>query len=297
MSNILGIDIGGTKIILTLLKDQKPGPWVKLSTPKNKKDLIAVIYQAATKLLNNNKLSGAGVSVAGVLDKERTKLLFSPNLQFLNGYSLSTALKNKLGVEVVIENDAKCFALAEAILGSGAKAQSVLGITLGSGVGSGLVAKNQTNVSIYHGAWGHGFEAGHHIIKEGGPKCSCGNKGCWEVYAAKPFFQRQKLDPKETAQKADEGQAAALKVYQQYGHYVGLGIANLINILEPEIIVLGGGLSKAWPYFLQQALQTAKDNIVSPVAQTKLIIKISRLGESAGAIGAALLAQRTIKAK
>lgn len=284
----LGIDIGGTKIILTMFQGQKPGAWVKLTTPKNKEGLLKVISQAAAKLAGQTSITSSGVSVAGVLNQERTRVLYSPNLKYLNGFNLAQALKTKLKTEILLENDAKCFTLAEASLGVSSKAESVLGITLGSGVGSGLAIKDKHGFAIYHGAFGHGFEAGHHIIKEGGVKCSCGNKGCWEAYASKHFFQRLKLDPKETSIKAEQGQLKALKVYKEFGYYVGLGLANLVNILEPEVIVLGGGLSKAWPFFLQQTLKTAKENIVSPTAKAKLAIKISRLGEPAGAIGAAL---------
>ncbi|GAI43456.1 unnamed protein product, partial [marine sediment metagenome] len=188
MKNFIGIDIGGTTIIFALLKKRKVVKTKKINTPKSKKGLIKVLIENIGELKGDLKIKGIGIAVAGVLDKKREKILNSPNLKYLNNFPLAKVLKRKLQLKVIMENDANCFALGEAILGAGRGKKMVFGITLGSGIGGGIVIDSE----IYQGALGGAGEIGHTTIKFDGIKSKCGNFGCFEEYCGKRFFQRKK---------------------------------------------------------------------------------------------------------
>jgi glucokinase len=170
-------------------------------------------------------------------------------------------------------------------LGAGRGAEIVFGITLGTGVGGGIVINNK----IYRGATGSAVEAGHMTIKFDGLKCSCGNLGCLEAYCSEKFFKKKGISPKEAAKKAKAGNKFALKIFKDYGKNLGVGLSNIINLLDPEIIVLGGGISKASKFFLEETKKETKKRTISPLSKKYVKIKIAKLGEIAGALGAALL--------
>lgn len=279
--NFIGIDIGGTTIIFALLKGKKIVKTKKINTPKSKKGLIKVLIKNIKELKGDLKIKGIGIAVAGVLDKEKEKILNSPNLKYLNNFLLAEVLRKKLRLKVTMENDANCFTLGEAILGVGRDKKIVFGITLGSGVGGGIVIDSE----IYQGAFGGAGEIGHTTIKFDGIKCKCGNFGCFEEYCGKRFFQRKKVSSKELAKRAEKGDKRAKEIFKEYGGYLGIGIANVVNILEPDIIVIGGGIAKAQKHFLEEAKKEAKKRILSPLAQRNLQVKPAKLGEKASVIG------------
>jgi len=183
-----------------------------------------------------------------------------------------------------MENDVNCFTLAESVIGAGKGKNIIFGLTLGSGVGGGLVI----NSKIYQGAFGAAGEIGHSIIKFNGEKCKCGNFGCFEEYGSKRFFQRKKVTSKELEKTTNQGKKNSREIFKEYGKYLGIGIANIVNILDPEIIIIGGGLIHAHKYFMKTAEKEAKKRILSPLSKKNLQIKISKLGAAAGAVGAAL---------
>ena len=283
--NFIGIDIGGTKIVFVLMRNKKVIRKVRVDTPKNKRELIRVLIENIENLKGFQKIEGAGIGVAGTLDKKREKILNSPNLKYLNNFPLVKVLAKRLKLKVVMENDTNCFALAEATLGQGKGKNLVFGITLGSGIGGGLVIDSE----IYKGGFGGAGEIGHTIIKFDGLKCTCGNLGCFEVYASKKFFEKRKLLPKKLEKTADQGNKKAKKVFREYGKYLGIGIANIVNLLDPEIIIIGGGIARAHKHFLPETKKEAKKRILSPLGKKSLQIKMSKLGEKSAAVGAALL--------
>ena len=282
MKQAIGIDIGATKIMFAQLKNQEVIKKRKISTPKNRKDLIKALKY---NLKDFPKLKKIGLAVAGVLDIKKGLVLESPNLKYLNNFSLVKILEKEVKAKFTIENDANCFALAEAFLGAGKNKNIVLGITLGSGLGGGLVI----NKKIYKGAFSTAIEPGYQTIKFDGPKYSCKNFGCWEDYCSNKFFQRQGYSAQELSEKAKSKDKKALKIFREYGKYLAIGLSNIINLIEPDIIVIGGGISKAWPYFLPETKKEVKERIISPFSKKYLKIKISKLGETAGAIGASLI--------
>lgn len=275
MRQSIGIDIGATKIMFGLMKNQKLIKKRKIKTPKTKAKLVQEIKKNLKAFLNPG-IKKIGLGIPGILDYKKKKILICPNLKYLNNFNLAKLLEKEFKIKVIIENDANCFTLAEALLGAGKNKNVVLGITLGSGLGAGLVI----NKKIYHGSLEEDEEIGHQTIDPNGYKCSCGKKGCLECYASAKFFKRKGFSSRALLEKARQKNKKALKIFREFGEHLGMGLKDPTNIIKPEIIVVGGGISKAWPYFLKEMEKELKK-------QTK--IEISKLGETAGAIGAALI--------
>ncbi|MFH1656880.1 MAG: ROK family protein [bacterium] len=287
MQQSIGIDIGATKIIFVLLEDNQVLKKRKIKTPKNQKELVDALRKNITHLLpQKGVIAGIGIGVPSLLDLKREVVLNPPNLTCLKECPLPKIVKGCFEeIPVVMDNDANCFALAEACLGAGKDAEIVCGITLGSGLGGGIVKAKK----IYRGAFGGAGEIGHMTIKFDGHQCICGGAGCFEEYASEKFFKRKKINSKELNRKASSGDKQALAIFTEFGNNLGIGLANVVNILEPEIIILGGGISKAGKYFIPAARAEAEKRIISPFSKKYVKIKKAKLGEFAGAIGAALL--------
>ena len=290
----LGVDIGASKISFALLKGKHCISKDKISTPKKQKDIIEAISNIISRItrhISSEQIKGIGVGVPGPIDKEKESVLNPPNLKALFKFPLKKVLQKKLSFEVKIENDANCFVLGEAVIGAGKGFRKVIGLTLGSGVGGGIVFRTARNQwKIYTGAFGGAGEFGHMTIKFDGLKCSCGNFGCLEAYASAKFFERKsKYSPKEIENQARKGNKKAIALYKEFGKNLGIGIANLVNVLDPEVVVIGGSISKANQLFLKETKKEAKKRILSPYSKRFVKIKIAKLGDFSGAIGAALL--------
>ncbi|MCK5044761.1 ROK family protein [Candidatus Parcubacteria bacterium] len=285
MKYFVGIDIGATKIIFLLLANNKIVKKKKIPTPKTKIAFFSALKE--NLVLETKPIAGVGIGVPALLDIKRELVLNSPNLPYLNNCPLPQLVKGFLFKKsaVAMDNDANCFALAEACLGAGQEAEVVCGITLGSGIGAGIVL----NRKIYHGAYGSGGEVGHMSIKFDGYKCSCGSFGCFEEYASEKFFKRRKISSKELEVEASAGDKKALQLFSDYGKYLGIGLANIVNVLDPKIIVLGGGTSKTSKFFMKSTQEECSKRIISPLAKKYVRIKKAKLGEFSGAVGAALL--------
>lgn len=288
MSYTVGIDIGGTKMGMVLLKNAKVLKTQKIVTPKNKKGIIeAVENNVKTMILGvpESEILGIGLGVTGPLGKKRNVMLNPPNQKFLKGCPLAKIVEQKLKIKTVMDNDVKCFTLGETLFGAGRGAKIVLGITLGTGLGSGLAI----NGKLYRGNSGAAGELGHMTIKFDGPRCNCSSLGCFEEYGSQRFFNKMKYSPKDLGIKAEGGDAKALKIFREYGRYLGIGLGNAINILDPEVIVLGGGIANVFHLFIKDAREQIQKIVISPLAKKQVNIKKSKLGDFAGAIGAACL--------
>jgi len=308
MKNFIGVDIGATKIIFGLLKNQKIIKKKKILTPKTKKNLIKKLKENLRDLkdFSGLKIDRIGIGVPGILDIKKGLILKCPNLRYLDNLPLVKILEKELKIKTSIENDANCFTLAEALLGAGKNENIVFGITLGSGIGGGLIIKSKiypvrgcktkeesqnplTSNGVYRGAFGTAGEIGHQTIKFDGQKCSCGNLGCFECYCSAKFFKRKGYSVKELAERAKRDDRNALKIFKEYGKYLGIGLSNVINLIDPDIIVIGGGISKTWPYFLVETKKEIKKRIISLVSKKYIKIEISKLGDLAGVTGAGLI--------
>jgi len=280
----IGIDIGGTNTIGVLMENKKIIRHIKKKTAQSEfSDFIIDFIQ---KLKANEKIESIGLGIPGVLNEEKTLIIVSPNLRSVENINFKELFEQKFKSEVLLENDANCFTWGEYLLGAGKSFNSIVGLTLGSGLGSGVII----NKKLFNGSHGAAPEFGHHIIKANGAKCHCGNRGCWEQYASSQFFFRQTgMSPKTIYEKASGGDSKALKALKYFGYWLGIGMANVVNILDPEAIIIGGNIANAWDYFIEEAEKNAQLNIFSSLSAKKIKILKSKLGYRAGAIGAANL--------
>jgi len=295
---ILGIDLGGTKIEGIILKSDKEPIEIerlRINTEEDKgyNQIINNIKKLVDTLENkvNYKFKKIGIGTPGTLDPE-TQLLKNSNSQNLNNKSIKSDLENLLGKKVNIENDANCFALAETKFGAVKDqmphAKIVFGVIIGTGVGGGIIIDNK----ILYGKQGIGGEWGHTIIKDDEEMCYCGKKGCVESVISGRALQKyytslsgEKLSFKNIY-KNIETDLNAKKTLKRMITYFGKGLSNVVNIIDPDIIVLGGGLSNTNELY-DQGYQELKKYVFNPTFKTKIIKP--KLGDSAGVYGAALL--------
>ena len=290
----IGIDIGGTNIKGVLMNGNKVVVRKKISTKSksNKKIILTQLFECINYLIKKaGRIRGIGVGVAGPIDFKNKKILNPPNVTAFKNLHLEEMIKDKFGIETVIDNDVNYLTLAEAILGVAKRKDFVVGLGLGTGVGGGIVL----NEKIFHGANGSAGEIGHMVIFDNGRQCHCGNKGCLEAYVnekgiretTKEIFGKE-IDSITLFEMAKKGNKKAIKVWQITGQYLGIGLANLINIMNPDVIVIGGGIANVGRLLLRPAGKKMKKNILSPLAKNTPVVK-AKLGEYAGAIGAGLL--------
>lgn len=286
--NTIGIDIGGTKINFVLLRNSKVFKTREMATPKTRAKLIEAIKENVKKIispLSETEIAGIGLGVPGPLNPQGDLILAAPNLKYLSGTRLAKIIQKDLKIKTKMENDVNCFTLGETLIGAGRGAKIVFGITLGTGVGGGIVMDGK----IYRGSSGAAGEVGHMIVNFNGPKCSCGNYGCFEEYASERFILKKAgVSPKELGNRTVNKNKQALKIFKEYGKYLGIGLASVVNLLDPEIIIIGGGISKRYPFFIKEAEKAMRQRIISPVSRKYVKIKKANLGNFAGAIGASL---------
>ncbi len=260
---IIGIDIGGSKINAALFHNGEVLKSDKIPTPKNQKEFLKKLEALVRKLIfdaGSKKISGIGCGAAGILDLERGIILNALNLQFLNKFNIKKWLEKKFGLEVKIDNDARCFTRAEYLWGSGRGYKNIVGITLGTGVGGGVII----NGKMFYGASDSAGELGHMVINGG--------------------KDLEILTVKNTRKFKFSGMAV-----EKFKKNFGIGLANIINILDPEIIIIGGGAAKTAKENLAKIKMAASKFIISPKSRKNVKIIIGKLGENTGAIGAAAL--------
>jgi glucokinase len=283
----IGLDIGGTKIRGILFDgkriiERKEIKYKK--KPPNKKEFLRALFGVADALFEKGKRStllGIGIGSAGVITPKR--IYAGPTLSILNRINLTKTLSKRYHLPIKIENDVKTSALAEWHSGAARQAHSVFMITIGTGLGGAYLL----NGKIQRGAFDSAYEAGFLIIDA--TRALEGKRGDFEWFGAENFFKSRNLDPIEAEIKARSGNKAMRKLWKEFGQYLGIGIASIINILEPEVFVIGGGISNAWPLFAPTMKKTVKRFVVSKLAREKTKIVHAKLGRDAGAIGAALL--------
>ena len=265
---------------------------IKTKSKSNKKNLIAQIFECIKILMEKRKgIKGIGIGVPSPIDFKNQKILNPPNVPALKNLYLGKLIKNKFKIKTIIDNDVHCLVGGEAILGAGKNKKIVVGLGLGTGVGGGIVM----NKKIFRGQRGTSGEIGHTMIQKDGRECKCGARGCLETYinekgirkTAKEIFGRE-ISSITLRQMAEKGDKKAIKVWEITGRYLGLGLANLVDIFNPEIIVIGGGIANAGEFLIGPAKEEMKKNVLSPIAKNTPVVR-AKLGEWAGAIGAGLL--------
>lgn len=299
---LLGIDLGGTQI--KAARFSSVGEWESKSLAsshgnENPEEIFEALYSTASDLIENSQLAGVGVGVAGVFDPQSGKIVNSPNMPTLNGFDLRGRMRSAFGdIPIHMMNDANAAALGEFHAGAGAGAGSMFLLTLGTGVGGGFVIGGE----IWEGAASVAGEVGHMCIQAGGPLCNCGAKGCLEAYVSSWSLIRDantiarkkpgsaiaglpSLTPEDLAALAAQGDEDATALWENAGTMLGVGIANLMNLLNPERIVLVGGLAKAGGLLLKPAEKTWKIQAFDRAHETTSV-RMGTLGEWAGVRGA-----------
>ncbi len=265
MTYYLGIDIGGTKIKAVLLQgfSMKIMECFVIDTPKNKKQFLSVTSRLVTFIAQNKKLSGIGAGLPGIVDMKRGILVKAPNLPFLNGWNAKNFFR-KFSSRVAVDNDSRCFVRAEAAYGAARGYKNIIGIAIGTGIGGGIMVDGK----MYYGRNNGAGEFGHMIT------------------------QVKSLKSKVKSYEFEElvGKKAFLK-YGNRSEIIGIGVANLINAFDPDIVVLGGGGVTSGAVKLAMVRKTAKKYIMSSFGKNTKIIK-GELGYFAQATGAAALLKK-----
>jgi glucokinase len=308
----LGIDLGGTGIKFGLVDERGHLLRItKVSTP-SKSDPLEVIdlmvHQAKTLLADakGKKIRGIGIGTAGDVDPKTGAVRLSPNLRWRN-VPLKALISRRLNYPIKVDNDANVAAWAAYVVEAKRKVQNLLCVTVGTGVGGGLIL----NGELYRGATGSAAEIGHMTLYPEGVPCPCGNHGCLERYVGARAMAEEAvraieageatmipklvqgnlslISPLILAQAARQNDKLAMQLWSQVGERLGIGLAGLINILNPSWIVLAGGLSRAGSLLLDPVKRTIlKRSFHTPGAAAKLVI--SRLDQDLGVVGAGLIA-------
>ena len=310
----IGVDLGGTNIAAGIV-DEKGNLLRKASIPtgaeREADEVIKDMAGLCRKLIDEQGITVddveyAGVATPGTADHDNGIVVYANNLRFLN-YPLADKLKEFLGVKkVLIENDANAAAKGEAACGAAKGYANSVMITLGTGPGGGIIIDNK----IYSGFNYAGAELGHMVIEVDGLPCSCGRKGCWEAYSsATGLINMTKVKLAETKDTImhemvahdgkvsgrtafdamRKGDKAAKEVVDKYIYYLAMGIVNIINIFQPEVLVIGGGICNEKHYLTDPLMDIVDKEQYSRNSTKKTEIRIATLGNDAGIIGAAML--------
>jgi glucokinase len=316
----IGVDLGGTNLRIAavdtegkLLEKITTGTEVARGRERVLAEMCDAIRQLAVKF--PGRLLGTGIGVPGIIDLETGTVLLSPNLPDWRNYPVRAEIEKRLGTPVILENDANAAAFGEKWLGAARDVDSMCMITLGTGVGGGLVL----NGGIWHGMSGMAAELGHVTIDPDGPPCGCGSRGCLEQFASATAIKRMAVEAVATGaapelaramkenpefsarvifQMASEGDVPAKKIFQRVGEMLGIGIAAVINIFNLPMVVIGGGVASGWEAFAPAMLEEVRKRSYiylatepDPNLPAKKVTRITRalLGSDAGLYGAARL--------
>lgn len=311
----IGIDLGGTKCLGVVVDaDGRVNDEERLPTPSGGREIIDLLASVTTMLLGRcpgEEVVGVGVGVPGLVDRQGV-LRFAPNLPGVVDVDVRGELAQRLsGLPVHVENDASCAGWAEREVGAARGRDHVVLVTLGTGIGGGIIADG----SLYRGANGFAGEIGHMVVDPDGPACPCGQRGCWERFASGSGLGRLAReaahanrarevvalaggDPEDVrgehvTRAAAQGDAEAGSILARFAWWVALGLANLANVFDPELFVLGGGLVEAGDVLLEPVRAAFAGLVVAAEHRPHVGVVPAELGEHAGAIGAALLARAT----
>ena len=306
-SLVFAVDLGGTHLRVALIDDGgKIFKQLKQETPKGDSALCIVnALVNAAQQWDSDKLPvvATSIMVPGAVDSEKAVVLQAPNLPSLVNFELKAELERRLGWPVFLENDANAAAVGEMWMGAARCCHDVISVTLGTGVGGGVILDGK----LWRGSHGSAGEIGHTTVDPfSGLKCKCGNTGCLELFASATAIVRMTRENlgmfPESPLKSEEltavkvydagrnGDELALAVFKRFGMYLGIGLANLINLIDPQIIVISGGAVNGWDLFAPEMYRQVEERAFRTTAQQ---VKIARAecGDNAGLLGAAKLAR------
>lgn len=305
--NAIGVDVGGTKISAGVVTPQgELLNEVRYSSKGSTEELLDNIVRAVREVREGYEVSAACLAVPGLIMADENKVIFSPNLPNIEGVPLKEELGGRFDLPVTVENDANAAAWGEFRFGAGSDVDHLVFVTLGTGVGGGVISHG----ILMRGIQGAGGELGHMTIHATGPRCGCGNRGCLEslasgtaitcrareVAAERPdsalgkIARERELIGEDVTRLAEEGDEAALSVLEEAGLWLGIGLAGFVNIFNPEVVAVGGGAAKAGELILDRARKEMYLRARSP-SRDLVEIKSATLGAESGVIGAAALAR------
>lgn len=312
---IIGVDLGGTNIVSLLMS--RDGKILARDTRKTlakegKERTISQMVASVREILREGEISkvfsesilGVGIGSPGPLNTKEGVIHFAPNLPGWIEVPLIQVLRDELNLPIFLENDANAAALSEWWLGAGKNVDNLVLLTLGTGIGGGIIIGGE----VLHGAWDTAAEIGHMIIHEGGLTCGCGKQGCLEAYASATGVVKRTLAAIEKGKKtlltdlvenrleditcelifktAEKGDSLAKWIVEETARYLGIGIASIVNIINPEMIILSGGMIAAGGLLFKPVRKYAQENALAAAIKEVKIVPAA-LGGNAGAIGAA----------
>ena len=312
----LGIDLGGTNIVAGVVDDNYnivATSKVKTNLPRPAEEVIDDMVKAANIAIESaglkvSDIDSMGVGSPGAIDPVHGMVCYANNLGF-NNVPMAKMLKERMGVDFYIENDANAAAYGEYIAGAGRGTNDIIAITLGTGVGGGVIIDGK----IYSGSNYAGAELGHTVIAMGGEMCSCGRQGCWEAYASATALIRQtkqamikypksvmwelcggdinKVDGRTAFDAMRKGDVAGKMVVDKYVEYIAVGVSNNINIFQPDVLCIGGGISKEGDNLIKPIKAFLEGENYARNIEKNTEVKVAELGNDAGIIGAAYLCE------
>jgi glucokinase len=306
--NAIGVDVGGTKIAAAVVSAEgevlNEVRYPTQAVPPNR--LVGTIAGAITEVKDGFEVGGVCLAVPGLIMASVNTVIFSPNLHEIENIRLDEEIGGRTGMRVTVENDANAAAWGEFRYGAGKDVEHQVFITLGTGVGGGVI----THGVLLRGAQGAGGELGHVTLDPEGPLCGCGNHGCLEALASGTAIQRRAREfandrpnsalgrlaiqrqvlGEDVTRLAEEGDEAAVSVLEETGRWLGIGVAGFVNMFNPEVVAVGGGASRAGEFILGPARREVKLRARSP-SRDLAEIKGATLGPASGVLGAAALAR------
>lgn len=312
MGLTVGIDIGGTKIAAGVVDDQgRILARHRIATPgRDAEQVEQTVCDLVLALEKEHDIEAVGIGAAGFVDEKRSRVNFAPNLGWKDE-PLRRAIEAVIDLPVVVENDANAAAWGEYRFGAGRGRDYLVTITIGTGIGAGIILDG----SLYRGRWGAAAEFGHLNVDPGGRPCGCGNRGCWEQYAsgnalvreARYLASERRADAEvlldfgdgtpegvqglHVTQAARKGDPVALAAFDFVSRWLGQGMADITAILDPECFVIGGGVSEAGDLLLASTVRAFTESVSGKDTRPLPAVVIAELGNAAGLVGAADLAR------
>ena len=306
---IVGVDLGGSKInaILADSLGNISRQVLKDTLAKEGPDaVIARVIECIKQVTSSTNIAGIGIGAAGACDVESGVITLSPNLPGWHNVQLRDIIQREYDVPVYLDNDANVAALGEYYFGDVGGVANIIYVCIGTGIGGGIIIAGQ----LYHGASGSAGEIGHMTIDINGIRCPCGNSGCWETLASGTALARDavkrikagaqtnildytdgqldKVSAHRVFLAAKDSDRLAKEMISQTGYYLGIGLVNLINIFNPQLILIGGGLARMGQMLLEPAIKVVKERAYELSAGAARI-ELARLGADAEALGAVAL--------
>jgi glucokinase len=307
--NAIGVDVGGTKIAAAVVTTEgEILNEVRYPSAGPKERLLSSIARSVNEVRDGFEVGGVCLAVPGTVSTVENKIIDAPNLHAIEGIPLKDELEERTGLMTTVENDANAAAWGEFRFGAGSEVSHLIFITLGTGVGGGVISHGV----LLRGAQGAGGEMGHITIQATGPRCGCGNHGCLEALASGTAIARRAREVasekpnsalgrlaveravlgEDVAELARQGDEAAISVLHETGVWLGIGLAGFVNIFNPEVIAIGGGAARAGDLILDAARHEVHLRAMSP-SRDLVEIKEATLGAESGVLGAAALARNS----